>query len=175
MSLRQTRIAKDYAILKKFYQQGIIKQLKGFPGEKKSMNHLAILLEGPEGTPYHKGLFKYECLFGPTFPMDPPFFRLHTPIWHPNFWPDPSEYPGKRNICLAVLDASKKGQKDGWSPTKNTGTIIHSILAMYDVEGAYINPHDVFNKKAAQELLKNKPAFIRKARQITRKYATKKW
>jgi ubiquitin-protein ligase len=101
--------------------------------------------------------------------------RLHTPIWHPNFWPNPNEYPGKRNICLALLDASKKGKKDGWSPTKNIATVIHSILAMLNVDTMYTNPRDVFNKNAAMELLKSKKSFEKKAKQITKKYAKAKW
>jgi hypothetical protein len=35
MSIRMKRIAEDYNQLKKLYKQGIIKQLKAYPGEKK--------------------------------------------------------------------------------------------------------------------------------------------
>jgi hypothetical protein len=47
MSLRAKRIAKDYAILKKLYKEGTLKQLKSFPspGKRKSMDHLALLIE----------------------------------------------------------------------------------------------------------------------------------
>ncbi|MHA2232932.1 MAG: ubiquitin-conjugating enzyme E2 [Candidatus Hodarchaeales archaeon] len=175
MSLRAKRIAKDYGILKKMYKEGILKQLKAFSSPRKSMDHLALLIEGPKDTPYAKGKFKLELRFGNDYPYSPPFMRLHTPIWHPNFWPRPDEYPGKRNICLALLDGDKKGHKDGWSPTKNIGTAIHSILAMLNVDTMYTNPRDVFNKTAAVELLKSKKAFQKKARQITKKYAKSKW
>ena len=175
MSLRIKRIAKDYGLLKQLYKDGTIKQLKAFPGRPKSMDHLALLIEGPKKTPYEKGKFKLELRFGMDYPYSPPFMRLHTPIWHPNFWPNPNEYHGKRNICLALLDADKKGHKDGWSPTKNIGTVIHSILAMLNVDTMYTNPHDVFNKAAALELLKNKRVFTKKAEKMTRKYARNKW
>ncbi len=175
MSLRVKRIAKDYGILKKMYKEGILKQLKSFPGRQKSMDHLALLIIGPKGTPYEGGKFKLELRFGSDYPYSPPFMRLHTPIWHPNFWPNPSEYQGKRNICLALLDAEKKGHKDGWSPTKNIGTVIHSILAMLNVDTAYTNPHDVFNKPAAMELLKSEKNFKKKAKNINKKYAKDKW
>ncbi|MFX0208746.1 MAG: ubiquitin-conjugating enzyme E2 variant, partial [Candidatus Hodarchaeota archaeon] len=86
MSIRMKRITNDYNELKKLYKKKIIKQLKAFPGAKKSVQHLAILLEGPKGTPYEKGKFKLEIKFRSNYPYSPPFVRLHTPIWHPNFW-----------------------------------------------------------------------------------------
>jgi len=46
---------------------------------------------------------------------------------------------------------------------------------MFNIDESYTNPHDVFNKKAAVEYLKNKKRFKKKARKINNKYATKKW
>jgi ubiquitin-protein ligase len=46
---------------------------------------------------------------------------------------------------------------------------------MFNIDEAYTNPHDVFNKKAAMEYLQNKNNFKKKAKQITKKYAKKKW
>lgn len=175
-AIRAKRITTEYQILKKMYKEGIMTQLKSFPGTKKSIDHLAITLKGPKGTPYEGGLFRFEIKFPPTYPYDPPFMRIHTPIWHPNFWPKPHEYPGKRNICLALLDREHKGQKDGWSPSKRIDTVIHAILAMLDVDSRrYVNPTDVFNKKAAIEMLNDFKKFKEKARAATKKYANKKW
>ncbi|MFW9930567.1 MAG: ubiquitin-conjugating enzyme E2 [Candidatus Thorarchaeota archaeon] len=175
MSIRMKRIAEDYNILKKMYKQGLIKQLKAFPGTNKSVEHLAVLLEGPKGTPYEKGHYKLEIRFGNDYPYSPPFVRLHTPIWHPNFWPKPNEYEGKRNICLSLVDPDLKGTKQGWSPSKNISTVINSILAMFNVDKSYTNPHDVFNKTAAMEYLRDNKKFKRKAQEINKKYAKEKW
>ena len=175
MTIRIKRIAEDLNSLKKMGQQGKIKQLKGFPGTDKSAEHLAILLPGPNGTPYSGGVYKLEVKFGPDYPYSPPFVRLHTPIWHPNFWPNPKEYPGKRNICLALVDPDLKGTKSGWSPSKNIATIISSILAMFNVDAMYTNPHDVFNKAAAVEFLQDRKKFLKKAQEINNKYANDKW
>ena len=175
MSIRMKRIAEDYNQLKTLYKQKTIKQLKAFPGVKKSIEHLAVLLEGPRGTPYENGKFMLEIKFGSNYPYAPPFVRLHTPIWHPNFWPKPDEYKGKRNICLGIVDPDLMGRSDGWSPSKNIITVIYSILAMFNLDEAYTNPADVFNKKAAVEYLQNKNNFKKKAKQITKKYAKKKW
>lgn len=175
MSLRQKRIAEDYNILKKMYKKGTIKQLKPFPNGKKTIEHLAVLIEGPKNSPYQKGIFRLEIRFGADYPFSPPFVRLHTPIWHPNFWPNPNEYPGKRNICLGLVDAELKGTKAGWSPSKNISSVINAIIAMYNVDPLYTNPNDVFNKKAAMELLNNEKSFRKKAKTLSKKYALAKW
>jgi ubiquitin-protein ligase len=175
MSLRQTRITSDFAALKKLLSDGVIVQLKGFDKDNKSIDHLAVTLVGPKGTAYQGGLFKMEIKFPADYPQQPPFVRLHTPIWHPNFWPKPSEYAGQRNICLALVDPSLVGQKGGWSPSKTIVTVIQAITAMLNTKGSYINPTDVFNKKAAEEMMKDPKAFDEKVKHLTKKYANEKW
>jgi ubiquitin-protein ligase len=175
MSLRQKRISQDYARLKKLYKNGTIKQLKAFDSKKKSIDHLKILLVGPKGTAFAKGLFRLEMKFPAEYPNQPPFVRLHTPIWHPNFWPKPSEYPGQRNICLALVDPNYIGKKGGWSPSKTAVTVIQAITAMLNTAGQYINPTDVFNKKAALEMMKERKKFDKKVKNLVKKYANKKW
>ncbi|MDH5402757.1 MAG: ubiquitin-conjugating enzyme family protein [Candidatus Heimdallarchaeota archaeon] len=174
MSIRQKRVADDYKILRNLHKDGVIDQVKGFGGSK-SADHLAISFKGPKGTPYHKGIYKLEVKYGPNYPYKPPYVRLHTPIWHPNYWPNPKEYPGKRNICLALVDNELVGKPNGWSPAKNIATVIQSIIAMMHVEGAFFNPTDVFNKKAAVQFMRNKKEFINKAQAINKKYAKEGW
>jgi ubiquitin-protein ligase len=157
------------------HKDGVITQVKPFPGGPKSPEHLAITFEGPKNGPYHKGVFKLEVKYGPNYPYKPPFVRLHTPIWHPNFWPDPREYPGKRNICLGLVDSELVGKPNGWSPSKNISTVIQSIIAMLNINGAFFNPQDVFNKKAAVQFMKNKKDFEKQAKNVTKKYAKKSW
>lgn len=175
IKIRKQRVIKDYEALRKLHKEGIVAQVKSFPKGKKSMDHLAIGFTAPKGTPYAGGKYKLEIFFGPNYPYKPPFVRLHTPIWHPNFWPNPKEYPKKRNICLALVDNELVGKHDGWSPSKSITTVIHSILAMFNIEGAYVNPKDVFNKKAALEFLNDKKKFIKKASSINEKYAKSYW
>ena len=175
MSVRSSRITQDYASLKKMLKDGTIVQLKEFDDRSKSIDHLAITLKGPKGTPYEGGLFKLEMKFPPDYPQKPPFVRLHTGIWHPNFWPKPDEYTGQRNICLALVDPSLVGKKGGWSPSKTVATVIQAIIAMFNTQGQYINPTDVFNKKAALEMLHDPKEFDKKVKFLVKKYANKKW
>lgn len=175
MSLRSSRISQDFAALQKMLKKGDIIQLKPFDPQKKSIDHIAITIKGPKGTPYDGGLFRLEIKYPPEYPRKPPFMRLHTAIWHPNFWPKPTEYPGQRNICLSLIDPSLIGKKGGWSPSKTIVTVIQAILAMLNTKGKYINPTDVFNKKAALEMINDPKNFDKKVKFLVKKYANKKW
>ncbi len=175
MSLRSSRISQDFAALKKMLKNGTIIQLKPFDPKNKSIDHLAVAIKGPKGTAYQKGIFKLEIKFPAAYPNQPPFVRLHTAIWHPNFWPKPSEYPGQRNICLSLVDPSLVGQKGGWSPSKTITTVIQAIIAMLNTRGLFINPKDVFNKKAAIEMMEKRDYFEKKVKHLVKKYANEKW
>ncbi len=175
MSLRSRRITQDFAALKKMRKRGTIIQLKPWDKKNKSIDHLKVTIEGPKGTAYEGGYFRLEIKFPQSYPKVPPYVRLHTPIWHPNFWPKPHEYEGQRNICLALIDPSLIGKKGGWSPSKTIITVINSIIAMLNTRGKYVNPTDVFNKKAALEILNKPKYFEKKVRHLVKKYAKKKW
>jgi ubiquitin-protein ligase len=92
-----------------------------------------------------------------------------------NFWPKPQEYKGQRNICLALVDPSLVGKKGGWSPSKTIITVVEAIIAMFNTRGKYINPTDVFNKKAALEMMNNPKSYEKKVKHLVKKYANKKW
>ncbi len=175
MSIRDNRIAQDYASLKKLAQDGVLLQLKAFDPNHKNIDHLAMTITGPKGTAYEKGIFKLEMRFPIDYPNSPPFVRLHTAIWHPNFWANPNEYPNQRNICLALVDPNLVGTKGGWSPSKTAVTIVQAIIAMLNTRGEYINPTDVFNKKAALEMLESPKKFDEKVKHLVKKYAKYKW
>ncbi|MFX1256732.1 MAG: ubiquitin-conjugating enzyme E2 [Promethearchaeota archaeon] len=175
MSLRSSRISQDFAALKKLLKDKVISQLKPFNPKKKSIDHLAVTLVGPKGTVYQGGLFRLEIKYPSTYPHHPPFVRMHTPIWHPNFWPKPHEYPDQRNICLALIDPNFVGKKEGWSPSKTIVTVIQAIKAMLNTRGLFINPTDVFNKKAALEMMNDRKKFEKKVSFLVKKYAKKTW
>lgn len=175
MSLRSNRISQDYAALKKMLNQGILVQLEPFDKKNKSIDHLKVTIKGPKGTSYEGGLFLLEIKYPPDYPRQPPFMRIHTGLWHPNFWPKPTEYPGQRNICLALIDPSLVGKKGGWSPSKTIVTVIQAITAMLNTKGYYVNPKDVFNKKAAMEMINDPKSFDKKVKFLVKKYANKKW
>ncbi len=175
MSARNNRVTQEFSRLKKMVKDGEIEQLKPFDPKNKGIDHLAITLKGPKGTAFQGGLFRLEVKFPPEYPSKPPFVRLHTPIWHPNFWPKPQEYKEQRNICLALVDPSLIGKKGGWSPSKTITTVIQAVIAMFNTRGKYINPTDVFNKKAALEMINDPEMYEKKVKHLVKKYANKKW
>lgn len=67
------------------------------------------------------------------------------------------------------------GRKGGWSPSKTAVTVVQAIIAMLNTRGKYVNPTDVFNKKAAIEMMKNPKFFEKKVKSLVKKYANKKW
>jgi len=40
------------------------------------MELLRAVIAGPAGTPYHDGLFVFDCIFPPTYPDAPPVSNL---------------------------------------------------------------------------------------------------
>jgi ubiquitin-protein ligase len=80
MSIRNSRVTRDFSGLKKMLKNSSIVQLKPFNPKKKIIDHLAITTKGPKGTAYAGGLFKLEMRFPVQYPKQPPFVRLHTPI-----------------------------------------------------------------------------------------------
>jgi ubiquitin-protein ligase len=52
---------------------------------------------------------------------------------------------------------------------------VQAIIAMLNTRGKYVNPTDVFNKKAAIEMMKDQKFFEKKVKNLVKKYAKEKW
>ena len=50
-----------------------------------------ILVEGPEDTPYHGGVFTIEADFSDNYPFKPPVCKFITKIYNPNVKRDTGE------------------------------------------------------------------------------------
>uniref|UniRef100_A0A2K5S5K2 UBC core domain-containing protein n=1 Tax=Cebus imitator TaxID=2715852 RepID=A0A2K5S5K2_CEBIM len=57
--------------------------IKVFPNEE-DLTDLQVTIEGPEGTPYARGLFRMKLLLGKGFPASPRKAYFLTTIFHPN-------------------------------------------------------------------------------------------
>jgi ubiquitin-protein ligase len=73
-------------------------------------------LRGPEGTPYHGGVFHIEIKFTELYPTEPPTIRLMTPLTHPNVF--------GTSICLDMLNSKDRVLYQGWT----SGYTVESIL-----------------------------------------------
>jgi len=73
-------------------------------------------LRGPEGTPYHGGVFHIEIKFPELYPSEPPTIRLMTPLTHPNVF--------GTTVCLDMLNSAEKVLYQGWT----SGYTVQSVL-----------------------------------------------
>ncbi len=108
---------------------------------------------GPEGSPYHGGIFKLKIDFPQDYPFKPPKVIFKTRIYHCNI-------NSSGNICLDIL-------KDKWSPALTLSKVLLSICSMMDDQ----NPNDPLELDAANLYLKNKQEFIETAKTYTLQYA----
>ena len=108
---------------------------------------------GPEGTPYHGGLFFLNIEFPENYPFKPPKVRFETPIYHPNI----NKYG---NICLDTLTTN-------WSPALTIIKVLLSISSLLTDP----NPDDPLDKMIADIYIKDPELFKANARNHTIRYA----
>ncbi|RHY24558.1 hypothetical protein DYB32_008803 [Aphanomyces invadans] len=89
-----------------------------------SLIPLLVEIQGPEGTPYEKGIFLLSILIPERYPFEPPKVQFTTPIFHPNI-----DNAGR--ICLDTL-------KGSWMPSVNLSTLLTTIRLLM----AEPNPDD---------------------------------
>jgi len=109
---------------------------------------------GPEGTPYHEGVFFLKINFPTDYPFQPPKVGFETKIYHCNINDNGS-------ICLDVL-------KDQWSPALTISKVLLSISSLLSEP----NPDDPLVPEIAKLYKKNKVKHDMNAREYTIKHAT---
>jgi len=115
--------------------------------------HWQATIMGPEGTPYHGGVFELRIDFPQDYPFKPPNVIFTTKIYHCNI-------NSNGNICLDIL-------KDQWSPALTTSKILLSICSLMNDQ----NPNDPLDADAAELYLKNHNKFLEQASLYTSLYA----
>ena len=108
---------------------------------------------GPEGTPYHGGIFFLRINFPSDYPFKAPKIAFTTPIYHCNV-------NKSGGICLDIL----KGQ---WSPALTISKVLLSITSLLSDP----NPDDPLMPEIAKLYKSNKAKHDVNARESTMKYA----
>ncbi len=108
---------------------------------------------GPEGSPYHGGIFFLNIEFPADYPFKPPRLVFETPIYHCNI-------NSNGSICLDIL-------KDQWSPALTISKVLLSICSLMDDA----NPNDPLVPSIADLLRSNKALHDENARIMTMKHA----
>ena len=108
---------------------------------------------GPEGTPYHGGIFFLRINFPSDYPFKAPKIAFTTPIYHCNV-------NKSGGICLDIL----KGQ---WSPALTISKVLLSITSLLSDP----NPDDPLMPEIAKLYKSNRAKHDVNARESTIKYA----
>ena len=108
---------------------------------------------GPEGSPYHGGVFHLNITLPPDYPFKAPRIQFITKIYHCNV-------NANGSICLDIL-------KDNWSPALTISKALLSICSLMDDP----NPNDPLVFEIANLLIKNKAKHDANARESTIEHA----
>ncbi|KAG9053287.1 hypothetical protein FS842_008399 [Serendipita sp. 407] len=126
--------------------------IKLTPSER-SMYEWNATIPGPAGSPYEGGQFQAVIHLANDYPFSAPKVLFTTPIYHPNV-------SSQGQICIDIL-------KTAWSPALSLFKVMLSLSSLMTDP----NPKDPLVPSIANEYLKNKATFDKKARDMTRKHA----
>ena len=115
--------------------------------------HWKAQIFGPEGTPYHGGIFHLEINFPTEYPFKPPKIHFITKVYHPNI-------NSTGSICLDIL-------KDKWSPALTISNALLSICSLLNDP----NPDDPLAPSIASQYKKDRNLFNQTAMTWTLEYA----
>ena len=128
---------------------------------QKNLNLITFVISGPEGTPYHNGIFEFHGLFPADYPNKEPKILLDTTgngsvRFNPNLY-----NCGK--VCLSLLGTWNGSGAEKWNPSTSTLLqVIVSIQSLILVTHPYFNEpgwerqmHSMEGKKKSQEYSDN--------------------
>ncbi|KAE8730331.1 putative ubiquitin-conjugating enzyme E2 38 [Hibiscus syriacus] len=93
-------------------------------------------LPGPAGTPYHDGLFVFDCFFPPKYPHEPPMVYYYSGGLRLN----PNLYNcGK--VCLSLLGTWHGSQNEMWVPGQST-----MLQVLVSIQALILNATPFFNE-----------------------------
>ena len=147
--MAQKRIQKELAELQKEPPQNCT----AGPNDAKDLFNWQATIIGPEGSPYHNGIFFLKINFPVDYPFRAPKVQFVTRIFHPNI-----NQSGQ--ICLDIL-------KDQWSPALTISKVLLSISSLL----CDPNPDDPYVPEIAQLYKSNRKMYDQTAKEWTRKYA----
>ncbi|CAA2987576.1 ubiquitin-conjugating enzyme E2 38 [Olea europaea subsp. europaea] len=100
------------------------------------MDLLRAVIVGPQGTPYHDGLFVFDVLFPPTYPDIPPMVYYYSGGLRLN----PNLYDcGK--VCLSLLNTWTGKGNEKWVPKSST-----MLQVLVSIQALILNAKPFFNE-----------------------------
>lgn len=123
-------------------------------GADSDLTSLDILLVGPVGTPYAKGVWRLHLDIPPTYPTAPPTATFRTRLWHPNI----DEATGA--VCVETL-------KRDWSSSLKLRDVLVTISCLL----IQPNPASALNEAAGKLASEDWESFCRRAKLMTEIHA----
>ncbi|KAL2863667.1 signal peptidase complex catalytic subunit SEC11 [Aspergillus lucknowensis] len=115
-----------------------------------------VLMDGPDGSPYHKGKFHLKLTLPTEYPFKPPTVSFVTKIYHPNVTND-----DKGSMCLGMLKA------DEWKPSSRLAAVLQFARSLLEEP----MPDDAVEGRIAEQYRDDRKRYEEIAREWTRKYA----
>ena len=113
-----------------------------------------ISLIGPTDTPYAGGMFFLTADFPENYPTGKPEVKFINKIYHLNVSPKDG------HVCISTLNY--------WKEKTPFSNVMTSIFALFYNQ----NPNNPFSREMANEYVKNRAEYDRKAKEWTQKYAS---
>ncbi|XP_022738453.1 putative ubiquitin-conjugating enzyme E2 38 isoform X2 [Durio zibethinus] len=106
------------------------------------MGLLRAVIIGPSGTPYHDGLFVFDCFFPPKYPYEPPMVYYYSGGLRLN----PNLYNcGK--VCLSLLGTWQGQPTERWVPGQST-----MLQVLVSLQALILNARPFFNEPGYETL-----------------------
>ncbi|KAI9229383.1 MAG: putative UBC5-E2 ubiquitin-conjugating enzyme [Piptocephalis tieghemiana] len=149
--MAQKRINKELIQL----QADPIENMVASPVSDANLYQWEVIYQGNKNGPYKGGTFKLDITFSTDYPFKAPNVRFQTRIYHPNISEDGS-------ICLDIL------KSESWKPSTKLHDILSSLVNLIENP----NPDDPLETLIADQYRNDHPAFLKKAKEMTKKYAS---
>ncbi|XP_075482368.1 putative ubiquitin-conjugating enzyme E2 38 [Primulina tabacum] len=125
------KIQEEWKILEKDLPDSVFVRVY-----ESRMDLLRAVITGPQGTPYHDGLFVFDVLFPPAYPDVPPMVYYYSGGLRLN----PNLYDcGK--VCLSLLNTWTGRDSEKWLPKSST-----MLQVLVSIQALILNAKPFFNE-----------------------------
>ena len=102
------------------------------------IHYASFFIIGPEGTPYHNGIFEFHLKYPENYPMSNPLVNLMT-TGNSSVRFNPNLYNcGK--VCLSLLGTWSGSEGESWNPAVSTALqVLISIQSLIFIDEPYFN------------------------------------